>query len=126
MDQPFRPEFGSGCEDLDFFKRMIEAGHTFVWCDEAVVNEVIPPERWRRRYLIRRAVLRGQNGCPFADLIGVTKSVIAVPLYSLVLPILFLAGQHLFVLYLMKIGEHAAKLCGLLGWRLTGNEYAAG
>ena len=29
--EPFRREFGSGCEDIDFFKRMIEAGRTFVW-----------------------------------------------------------------------------------------------
>jgi glycosyltransferase involved in cell wall biosynthesis len=124
--EPFRREFGGGCEDLDFFKRMMEAGRTFVWCDEAIVNEIVPPERWQRRYLVRRAVLRGQNGCPFADFAGVLKSVIAVPLYSLALPFFSLAGQHLFVLYLMKIGEHSGKLFGLLGFRIMGNKYVVG
>jgi succinoglycan biosynthesis protein ExoM len=124
--EPFRPEFGGGCEDLDFFRRMMDASRTFVWCDEAIVNEVVPAERWKRWYLIRRAILRGQNGTPFADLVGVVKSVVAVPLYSLALPILFLTGQHRFVLYLMKIGEHSGKLFGLLGVRLMGNKYITG
>ena len=34
--QPFRPEFRSG-EDQDFFRRMIQEGHVFVWCNEAVI-----------------------------------------------------------------------------------------
>src|SRR5262249_12548912 len=34
-DQPFRPEFRAG-EDKDFFRRMIDLGHTFIWCTDAV------------------------------------------------------------------------------------------
>src|SRR5437870_4677629 len=33
--QPFRPEVLVG-SDQDFFRRMIEKGHVFIWCDEAV------------------------------------------------------------------------------------------
>jgi glycosyltransferase involved in cell wall biosynthesis len=126
MTEPFRREFGSGCEDLDFFKRMIEAGRTFVWCDEAIVSEVIPPARWKRRYLLRRALLRGRNGHSFADPVSIVKSLIALPLYLLLLPFLLLAGQHLFVRYAMKIGDHAGKLMGRLGLRLLGEKYLAG
>jgi succinoglycan biosynthesis protein ExoM len=50
--QPFRPDFLTG-EDQDFFRRMIEKGHVFVWCNEAAVYEVIPPIRWKRwRFLV--------------------------------------------------------------------------
>src|SRR6267143_5775302 len=31
MTAPFRPEFRTG-EDQDFFRRMIERGHVFIWC----------------------------------------------------------------------------------------------
>src|SRR6516225_3331687 len=57
-DPPFRPEFITG-EDQDFFRRMIEKGHLFIWCDEAVAYEVIPPVRWNRRFMLKRALLRG-------------------------------------------------------------------
>ena len=57
--QPFRPEFLTG-EDQDFFRRMIDRGHVFVWCDEAVAYEVVPPVRWRRTFMLRRALLRGR------------------------------------------------------------------
>ena len=56
-EPPFRREFGSGGSDVDFFCRFIERGHCFIWCDEAVVFEVVPPSRWSRRFMIHRALL---------------------------------------------------------------------
>src|SRR5437016_1029430 len=46
-EEAFRSEFLTG-EDQDFFRRMIERGHVFVWCDEALTREVIPASRWSR------------------------------------------------------------------------------
>jgi glycosyltransferase involved in cell wall biosynthesis len=126
LKDPFRREFGSGCEDLDFFRRMTAAGRTFVWCDEAIVSEIVPPTRWKRRYLFRRALLRGENGSRFSDWRGIAKSIIAVPLYLALLPFLLLAGQHLFVRYLMKIGDHAGNLFGVAGLKPLGDKYLAG
>jgi succinoglycan biosynthesis protein ExoM len=126
IEEPFRPQFGSGCEDNDFFKRMIELGRVFIWCQEAVVHEFVPPERWRRRYLFKRALLRGQNNRHFADVRGVAKSIIAVPAYGILLPLLLVLGHHLFMRYLIKLGDHAGKLLGLMGLRPMGNKYLAG
>ena len=123
LSEPFRRQFGGGCEDTDFFRRMIKRGHIFIWCNEAVVNEIIPPTRWTRRYLIRRALMRGQNGRHFADTISIVKSIVAVPLYLLLLPFLLAAGQHLFVRFLMKIGDHAGALLSLAGFNLMGRKY---
>src|SRR5436309_3464345 len=39
---PFRSEFLTG-EDQDFFRRMIEQGYVFAWCNEAVAYETVPP-----------------------------------------------------------------------------------
>jgi succinoglycan biosynthesis protein ExoM len=123
MAEPFRRQFGSGCEDVDFFKRMMERGHTFVWCNEAVLRETIPPARWKRGYLLRRALLRGTNNRHFANAHSIAKSIIALPVYLLLLPLLLPAGQHLFVNFLMKIGDHAGKLLGVMGINVMGNKY---
>src|ERR1017187_7584914 len=57
----FRPEFGTGGEDQDFFRRMLDKGHIFIWCNEAPVYEIVPPHRWKRRFLLKRALLRGKT-----------------------------------------------------------------
>ena len=79
MDAPFRPEFRAG-EDVDFFRRAIESGFTFAWCDEAIVYETVPPSRWKRMYLLRKALLRGACAAlrPTVDALDITKSLIAV------------------------------------------------
>jgi glycosyltransferase involved in cell wall biosynthesis len=56
----FDPALGrTGGEDSEFFDRQLRQGRTFVWCDEAVVYESIPPERWRARFHLRRLLRSG-------------------------------------------------------------------
>ncbi len=56
----FDPKFGrSGGEDGQFFLKMIHKGSKFVWCDEAPVHEIVPPERWRASYYLRRQIRIG-------------------------------------------------------------------
>jgi succinoglycan biosynthesis protein ExoM len=51
----FDPAFGrTGGEDSDFFRRQFRGGRTFVWCDEAVAYETMPPERWKALFHVRR------------------------------------------------------------------------
>jgi len=114
---PFRSEFGTGGEDLDFFRRMNEQGHTFVWCNEGVVYEVVPPTRWTRSFLLKRALLRGQISLrhPTGRLPKIAKSLVAVPCYSLGLPFFLLAGQHVFMKYLVRLCDHLGRLLALFG-----------
>ena len=113
----FRREFGAGGEDQDFFRRMIQRGHRFIWCDEAVAYEVVPPSRWSRRFMIHRALLRGRNTFrhPKHRALNLMKSAVAVPVYSLMLPVLFFAGQHYFMKYLIKLADHAGRLLASVG-----------
>jgi glycosyltransferase involved in cell wall biosynthesis len=115
-EPPFRREFGSGGSDQDFFRRMIERGYRFVWCNEAVVYEVVPPARWSRRFMIHRGLLRGRNTLrhPKQRFRNLLKSIIAVPAYTLALPVLFLAGHHYFMKYLVKLADHVGRLLALL------------
>ncbi len=115
--EPFHAEFGSGGEDQDFFRRMIEAGHRFVWCDEAVAYETVPPSRWKRKFLLSRALLRGRNSLRQRKhrLRNLLKSAVAVPLYAIALPILLIVGHHYFMRYLVKLADHAGRLLALAG-----------
>lgn len=113
--EPFNGEFGTGGEDADFFRNMMARGHCFVWCNEAPVYESVPPGRCTRGYLLRRALLRGNISCKFnLGPLGVLKSLIAVALYGLSLPIFLLAGEHHFLKYLIKICDHTGLILGVL------------
>lgn len=114
----FNPEFLTG-EDQDFFRRMIhEKGRVFIWCNEAIAYEIVPPIRWKRRFILRRALLRGKISLkhPTSGVLNTAKSVIAVSVYTILLPVSILLGQHVLMQYLDKIFWHVGKLVTVLGF----------
>ncbi len=115
--EPFKPHFGTGGEDMDFFRRMIAEGNLFLWCAEAVVYEVVPPARLTRAYMLKRALLRGKNILKHqtgrSQLIA--TSLAAFPFYLLMLPLTAIGGQHCLMRYSIKLCDHAGRLLGLLG-----------
>jgi glycosyltransferase involved in cell wall biosynthesis len=116
-EQAFRPDFLTG-EDQDFFRRKIDEGRAFVWCNEAVAYEIVPPIRWDRRFMLRRALLRGKTSLlhPTSRTVEVMKSAVAVPAYAVALPFLLaLGGQHQFMKYLVKAFDHAGRLLAFVG-----------
>jgi succinoglycan biosynthesis protein ExoM len=115
-EEPFRPEFRTG-EDQDFFRRMIAKGHVFVWCHEAMAYEAVPASRWDRRFLLRRALLRGYTSRehPTFGATDVAKSVLAAPIYAVALPLTLLLGQGLFMSILVRLFDHIGRLLGVLG-----------
>jgi succinoglycan biosynthesis protein ExoM len=121
---PFRPEFRTG-EDQDFFGRMIQQGHKFVWCNEAVAHEVVPPLRWKLSFLLRRALLRGATTRLQANFgtQSILKTIIAIPLYSIFLPLSPFLGYHVFISYLVKLFDHLGLLLGILGINLIREPY---
>lgn len=112
---PFRKEFGTGGEDQDFFRRAIERGHQFVWCDEAPVYEWVPQSRCTSSFLLRRALLRGSNSLqhPRGRVRAITKSVIAVPGYCLVVLFLLLSHSQYLMKYSVKLMDHLGRLLAL-------------
>jgi glycosyltransferase involved in cell wall biosynthesis len=121
---PFRPEFRAG-EDQDFFRRTIEQGRVFIWCNEAVAFEVVPPPRWRRMYMLRKALLRGATAAlhPTVGVRDVAKSVIAVPVYAVALPFAAVLGQHRFMILLVSLCDHLGKLLALVGVNPVKEQY---
>lgn len=116
LEEPFDPAFGTGGEDQDFFRRMMDRGHRFLWCNEAVAYETVPPSRWTRRFMLKRALLRGRNSLrhPKGRLKLVAKSLIAVPLYVLSLPMAIIAGHHKFMKCMVKLCDHFGRVLTLL------------
>jgi len=117
MVTPFRPEFATAGEDVDFFRQMIEKGCTFIWCDEAVAYESVPASRCTRSYVLKRALLRGSNfpKHPRHRMRNLAKSLIAVPCYTLALPVLALFGDHVFMSFLTKLVDHGSRLLAFAG-----------
>jgi glycosyltransferase involved in cell wall biosynthesis len=115
-EPPFRPEFLTG-EDQDFFRRMIQKGHVFIWCNEAVAYEVVPPVRWKRTFMLKRALLRGAISRiqPTFGAVAIAKSLIAAPLYALVLPLALVLGHARFMTCLVKLCDHTGRLLALVG-----------
>lgn len=120
----FDPAYGSGGEDVDFFRRAALGGMRFVWCEEAPVYELVPESRLRRSYHLKRALLQGRvsfgystEGLSLAEKAGVAmKALTAVVIYTAALPVLFLLGDHLGMKYLIKDCHHISRLWAMLGF----------
>lgn len=112
----FDPAFGSGGEDRDFFRRKIAQGFVFAWTNESAVHELVPPGRWNRGVLLKRALLRGTMALRGSDnvLLSVLKSAIAVPAYAFALPFAALLGQHMLMRVLVSACDHIGKLLAVL------------
>jgi succinoglycan biosynthesis protein ExoM len=115
--QPFRESFGTGGEDKDFFMRMSQRGHVFIWCNEGIAYETVPPDRWTREYMLKRALLRGNNILkhPGQRLRLLATSAVAAPAYSLLLPLTLPFGQHVFMKYCIRLFDHTGRLLGAIG-----------
>jgi succinoglycan biosynthesis protein ExoM len=120
----FGREFGrTGGEDIEFFRKMIEAGKIFIWCNEAPTYETVPPERWSKRFysqrLLRIGGLVGEKirqrdsitRC-FYSLIKSTGWIITM---GLSLPFAELVGDHLYMRAVTKIMYNAGLISGLMG-----------
>jgi succinoglycan biosynthesis protein ExoM len=114
---PFLPQFGSGGEDKDFFMRKSERGHVFIWCNEAPVYETVPENRWTREYMLRRALLRGRNILkhPTGRARIIATSLLATPVYTAILPVSLVLGQHHFMKYCIRFCDHFGRLLALVG-----------
>jgi len=121
----FDPRFGSGSEDRDFIRRMIRQGFVFVWCNEARVFEYVPPVRLKREFMIRRALLRGQVSLarPGRAHILAFKSLLAIPVYTMALPVLLMLGHHWFMQYLVKDFDHIGRILSLMKVNIIKEKY---
>lgn len=111
----FDPRFDRQGEDVDFFARLIESDHTFVWCNEAIVFENIPPRRTTRTFLLRSAYDRGRASVRyrFFDASFVLKSIVVIPVYALGLVGAAVLPHHVFMHVFVRLVEHAGRIAAV-------------
>ena len=120
----FDPAFGrTGGEDTDFFLRQLRNGRVFVWCDEAVAYEAVPPERWRAGFYVKRLwrsgtisgewVRQGRLSSTLVarNLVGLIACAVAVPV-SVLLP------KHIRVRVAQKLAYCAGVVTAYFGFSM--------
>jgi succinoglycan biosynthesis protein ExoM len=122
----FDPAYATGGEDTDYFKRAMGAGAKFVWCEEGPVYELVPAERLNRSYFLKRALLQGRISLKFyqgTGLLGLflvaLKTTIAAAAYFLLLPFVYLRGEHVLMKYLIKLCHHLGRIGAFVGSERT-------
>jgi succinoglycan biosynthesis protein ExoM len=126
----FDPSYGiSGGEDTDFFKRLLEKGARFVWCNEAVVYEIIGQERCLCRWLLKRAfrggsvfsrIYLGHRINIFKRFVLLLWAIVGICLFGLFLPVTLLLGRQHRAKCLMKLFGHLGKIMGIFGLKVKG------
>ena len=120
--EPFDPRFSiSGGEDTDFFRRMMDKGKIFVWCDEAPVWEWVPKERMQKLYFMERALSRGVANSKKTRVVSVDtcKSLAAIIFYTIASPVFLLIGEHLFMKFMVRNCDHIGKMLGHVGIKIN-------
>ena len=108
--------------DRAFFKEAINLGYRFIAVAEAPVFEIIPPERWKKAYYLKRALVHGYNSYQnsikgtslFKEITTALRSALAIIIYILGLPLSLLFGTHWLVKCLEKGGHHLSQLLARL------------
>ncbi len=119
---PFPPEMGrTGGEDIDFFRRMMDRGHRFVWCEEAPVYEHILPERRKRLYHVDKYLRIGGLTGETLNHPGVEKwkGILRAGLSMLFFGILAVGGiarPHIFMRNAVKSAYYLGIASGCLGY----------
>jgi succinoglycan biosynthesis protein ExoM len=120
----FGQEFGrTGGEDIEFFKKMMEAGKVFVWCNEAPAYETVPPERWTKDFYIQRDLriggLVGENirkrKSKFQCAYSLMKSIVWITMMGISLPLSRLIGEHIYMRAIDKIMYNVGVIFGFMG-----------
>jgi succinoglycan biosynthesis protein ExoM len=112
--------------DRAFFKEAMSVGHKFIAVKEAPVYEIVPSERWKKSYYLRRALVQGfntqKNVAP--ELRALSRVAVALRLaasagfYALALPLSLATGTHHYVKVLERGGHHFSRLAAMLGIEL--------
>lgn len=122
VNNRFDPKFGrTGGSDVRFFRSVMQKGYTFVWCGDAVVNETVPPERWKASFYLKKALRKGGlNGAwvrtqalPGGRNLAVEFAAACV--YTMAFPFIAVFGKPYCIKYLAKAAYHIAWVSGYFG-----------
>jgi len=119
----FDLKYKTSGSDVEFFREAMQMGCRFIAVEEAPVYEIVPPERQTKGYYLKRALVQASNERRFrAPLLrGVSrvlvpmKAIVALLVYTLILPFCIFAGSHAVIKYAEKVAYHLSWLLAMLG-----------
>jgi len=119
----FDVKYRTSGSDKEYFREAMALGYRFVAVAECPVYETVPPERQTMRYYLKRALVQASNERKFrapylkglAKVKAPSKALIALSLYTLLLPLTVLMGKHVAVRYLEKCAYHLSWLLAMAG-----------
>jgi succinoglycan biosynthesis protein ExoM len=128
VERPFAEALNlSGGSDTLFFSQIRQRGAQMVWCDEAIVEECIPPSRAKAGWILTRAfrlgigistVERMLRSSVIALLIRASKGVVHIVLgLLLVVPSAAAGGLGGILRSLLNVSRGAGEIVGLFGGR---------
>jgi succinoglycan biosynthesis protein ExoM len=123
----FDVRYRTSGSDKEYFREAMSLGYRFVAVQEAPVYETVPPLRQTRQYYITRAIVQASNERTFRApfLKGLDKMSVplrtlgALSVYTLLLPLSVLIGKHSVVLCLEKCAYHLSWLLAMVGINLA-------
>lgn len=116
----FDPAFGrTGGEDSDFFARQFQKERVFVWCDEAVAYEAVPPERWTASFHIKRlwrsGTITGERMRDGRLPTLFTRNLLGLGVCAVATPVSFALPKHLRMRVAQKLAYCAGVVTAYLG-----------
>ncbi|OGD32777.1 MAG: hypothetical protein A2V45_15540 [Candidatus Aminicenantes bacterium RBG_19FT_COMBO_58_17] len=122
----FDPNWKTSGSDRAFFKSAMQLGYKFIFVEEAPVFENVPPERWKKTYYLKRALVQGFNAHRnsagesrgVSRLLMPMKSAAAVVAYAIALPFAACIGTHVLVRCMEGGGHHLSRLSAMFGIEL--------
>ena len=122
----FNSAFGlTGGEDVDFFERQIRRNQKYVWCDEAIVWETVPSERWPMSFHFRKYFRIGAtNGELLRNkglhgLLTICKRVASAIVWSLSTLVLLPFGRHMWIKPAFKLTYSVACFLAYCGFSFS-------
>ena len=121
----FDARFGrSGGEDVNFFQKQIAQNKQFVWCDEAIVYETVPPERWRATFHLRKYIrIGGLNGARIrraskSSAVELARTIGSIPAWCALLLVFSPFGKHLWIRPALKLAYSGSCILAFFGLSL--------
>ena len=119
----FDVKYRTSGSDKEYFREAMALGYRFVAVEEAPVYETVPPIRQTMKYYLTRAIVQASNERKFrapylkgpTRVMAPAKVMIALAIYSALLPFSALMGKHVVVHCLEKCAYHLSWLLAMVG-----------
>ena len=127
---PFNPDYGlTGGEDTHLFYRLKKDGAKFISCREAIVTEIIPKDRIRVKWLIKKSYQTGNTSTrrmiELAEAKNIKRAILFLKavLYLIISSLMFIISFPIIgfrIRWLLKIYSNLGHLAATFGFYFSG------